>query len=352
MAIDPSIIGNVMAPAAPQLPDVNAMLETQTRGAENIYKIDMARQMRAQLEQEKATADQEAATIKALLPAYTYGIQTGDMAGALNLVPPEMQEGLRPYVDALAGKSPDEVKAALIGSLSSSAMGQEALAAIQRAGTLSVQQGQLTLAQQNAAREAAAAGQPKPMTEYEKVMSGFKEREVKAAEEKAAREASGALTDKQEKSKVTLDDTIARIKAHYDTLKTEKAIVSQDNSALENAAARASTLTGVTYGRTVGTKAQTARDSIANLRQSILTDIKNATGMTAKEMDSNQDVQRLLASLGDPDQSYETILDTLANLSAKYGAGRFSGVVGSGTAAAAPPPVDASGFEILGTEPE
>lgn len=151
MPIDPSIIGNVMAPAAPQLPDINAMLETQTRGAENIYKIERQRQADAAAAQEAAAADQEAATIKALLPAYTYGIQTGDMAGALNLVPPEMQEGLRPYVDALAGKSPDEVKAALIGSLSSSAMGQEALAAIQRAGTLSVQQGQLAVSREDIA---------------------------------------------------------------------------------------------------------------------------------------------------------------------------------------------------------
>lgn len=183
MAIDPSIIGNVMVPAAPQLPDVNAMMQTRTAGMENLYKIERQRQADAAAAQEAAAADQEAATIKALLPAYTYGIQTGDMAGALNLVPPEMQEGLRPYVDALAGKSPDEVKAALIGSLSSSAMGQEALAAIQRAGTLSVQQGQLTLAQQTAAREAAAAGQPKPMSEYEA-------ERIKIDREKAAREAA------------------------------------------------------------------------------------------------------------------------------------------------------------------
>jgi hypothetical protein len=183
MPIDPSIIGNVMAPQAPQLPDVNAMLETQTRGAENIFKIETARQQEAKLAQQEAAQAREAATIKALLPAYTYGIQTGDIAGALDLVPPEMQESLRPYVDALAGKPPEEVKAALIGSMSTSDMGREALAAIQRAGTLGVQQGQLTLAQQQAEREAAAAGQPKPMTEYEA-------ERIRLDREKAAREAA------------------------------------------------------------------------------------------------------------------------------------------------------------------
>ena len=43
MAIDPSIIGNVMAPAATQLPDVNAMMQTRTAGLENVYKIEQQR---------------------------------------------------------------------------------------------------------------------------------------------------------------------------------------------------------------------------------------------------------------------------------------------------------------------
>lgn len=154
MPIDPSIIGNVMAPQAPQLPDVNAMLETQTRGAENIYKIETARQMRAQLEQEKATADQEAAALKALLPAYTYLIQTGNVAGVSSLVPPDMLETVQPYIDALAGKPPEEVKAAAIGSLSSSAMGQEALAAIQRSQTYGVQARQAKTAEDRLALDA------------------------------------------------------------------------------------------------------------------------------------------------------------------------------------------------------
>ena len=44
MAIDPSIIGNVMVPRAPQMPDVNAMMQTRTAGMENVYKIERQRQ--------------------------------------------------------------------------------------------------------------------------------------------------------------------------------------------------------------------------------------------------------------------------------------------------------------------
>ncbi len=176
MPINPSIIGNVMAPQAVQMPDVNAMLQTQTQGMENIYKIETARQQMAKEEAAAQQKAQEAATIKALLPAYTYGIQTGDIEGALNLAPPEMRDGLMPYVEALRGKSREEVQAALYGSLSASPEGQEALAAIQRSqtygvqrGQLEVSQGQLELAKQEAARKAAEATQG-PAPEYEKIV--------------------------------------------------------------------------------------------------------------------------------------------------------------------------------------
>lgn len=163
MPIDPSIISNSLANIS--MPDVNALMQQRVQGAENIYKIETARQAQAAEAEQEAAQAQEAATIKALLPAYTYGIQTGDMAGALNLVPPEMQDSLTPYIDALTGKSPQEVQAALIGSLSSSPMGQEALAAIQRGQTFSVQARQQDLAEKKYAAEAAGGGAP----DYEKI---------------------------------------------------------------------------------------------------------------------------------------------------------------------------------------
>ena len=145
MVTDPNIIlsGNRMA--APRLPDVNAMMQTRTAGMENIYDIEQQRAEQAKTAQKEQAAAQEAATLKALLPAYTYGIQTGDIAGAGNLVPPEMRPQIQQYIDALTGKSPEEVKSALIGSLSSSQAGQEALAAIQRAETTGIQREQNVL---------------------------------------------------------------------------------------------------------------------------------------------------------------------------------------------------------------
>lgn len=156
MPLDPNIITYGLR----QMPgvDINAMVQQQITGMENINELERQRQAdalalqdRAAKQQADAAQMQEAATMKALLPAYTYGIQTGDIAGAINLVPPDMQESLRPYIDALAGKSPQEVQAALIGSLSSSEVGQEALAAIQRAQTAQIQQGQLDVSREDLA---------------------------------------------------------------------------------------------------------------------------------------------------------------------------------------------------------
>jgi hypothetical protein len=149
MPINPSIIGNVLAPQAVQMPDVNAMLQTQTQSMENTFKIEAARQAAAKEEAAAQQKAQEAATIKALLPAYTYGIQTGDIEGALNLAPPDMRDGLMPYAEALRGKSPEQVRAALYGSLAGSPEGQEALAAIQRAETAGIQREQNVLTRED-----------------------------------------------------------------------------------------------------------------------------------------------------------------------------------------------------------
>jgi hypothetical protein len=190
MVTDPNIIlaGNQMA--QPRLPDVNAMMQTRTAGLENIYEIEAGRQEQAAQAEQEAAKAQEDATFKALLPAYTYGIQTGDIAGAGNLVPPELRPQLQQYIDALAGRSPQEVQAALIGSLSSDPRGQEALSAIQRGQTFGVQSRQQDLAEKRYAAELAAAGQPEPMSAFEEVQSGFREREVALKEEEAKAKAT------------------------------------------------------------------------------------------------------------------------------------------------------------------
>jgi hypothetical protein len=172
------------------MPDVNALMNQRVRGAENIYQIETARQAQAADDEKAAAKAQEDAAVKALLPAYAHAFKTGDMRTALSLAPAEYQDGLLQYVEALDGKPIEEIQAALIGSLSSSPAGQEALSAIQRGQTFSVQSRQQDLAEKRYEAELAAAGQPKPMSAYEEIQSGFREREIALKEQEAAAKAT------------------------------------------------------------------------------------------------------------------------------------------------------------------
>ena len=151
MVTDPNIIlaGNQMA--QPRLPDVNAMMQTRTAGLENIYQIEAGRQ-----EQAKADAKaQEDAAVEALLPAYAHAFKTGDMRGALKFVPPQYQDGLLPYVEALDGKPLEEIQSALTGSLVTSEPGRAFLENLNRMAITGIQQGQLDVSRGNLALDKA-----------------------------------------------------------------------------------------------------------------------------------------------------------------------------------------------------
>ena len=194
MPIDPSIIGNVMVPQAPQLPDVNAMMQTRTAGMENMYKIEAARQ-----EQAKADAkEQAAALVDALAPAYATAFKGGGTKEAVmagyDLMPPEVQANVKGQVDKLLSMPSDDLRlAALETSMAGSDIGRALLDRIptelQRL-TVGVQQGQLGVSQQRLAFDQSQAGVPRPMTAAEEAQAGFREREVTLAEAKDAREAA------------------------------------------------------------------------------------------------------------------------------------------------------------------
>jgi len=193
---------------APDLPDVNAMMQTRAQGMANIVDIERQRAADAQAAQEA----QQEATIQSLIPAYAYGIQTGDMTGAMALVPSEMRENLAPYVQELQGKSPEQVRSALIGSLSTSKAGQAALAAMQRAQTAGIQQQQAQTAASRLAWEQSQAGVPKPMSEYEAARVELARGEQAARKTKeTADEVKKRLSD--EKRAVDLDLAIGEVQS-------------------------------------------------------------------------------------------------------------------------------------------
>jgi hypothetical protein len=164
MRTNPNIIlsGNQMA--APQLPDVNAMMQTRTAGMENLYAIEQQRAAQAQAAQK----EQAAALVDALAPAYATAFKGGGtkeaITAAYNLLPPEIQPGVKGQIDKLMAMPSDDLRlSALEASLAGSDAGRTLLdripTEIQRINA-DIQRGQLEVSRANAAREAAEASRP------------------------------------------------------------------------------------------------------------------------------------------------------------------------------------------------
>jgi hypothetical protein len=194
MRTNPNIIlsGNQMA--APQLPDVNAMMQTRTAGMENIYAIEQQRAAQAQAAQK----EQAAALVDALAPAYATAFKGGgtkeSITAAYNLLPPEIQPGVKGQIDKLMAMPSDDLRlSALEASLAGSDAGRTLLdripTEIQRINA-EIQRGQLEVSRANAAQDAATAGVPKPMSAAEQARIDLDERKFAAEQEKAAREAA------------------------------------------------------------------------------------------------------------------------------------------------------------------
>jgi hypothetical protein len=74
-------------------------------------------------------------------------------------------------------------------------------------------------------------------------------------------------------------------------------------------------------GRALGTKEQSLRDSIGQIRPLLMQAIKDATGMSAQQMNSNVELQLYLNSATSPDIALEANIAALNNLSNLYGLG-------------------------------
>lgn len=126
----------------------------------------------------------------------------------------------------------------------------------------------------------------------------------------------------QGQARQQLSDAVAELRSYYDTLKNQGGIVSQDQGFVGNIGARiGSSGIGQTIGGAVGTKSQETRQKIEQTRPLLLNLIKNATGMSAQQMNSNAEMQLYLRAATDPTLSYEANQQALSNLEKLFGQG-------------------------------
>lgn len=141
----------------------------------------------------------------------------------------------------------------------------------------------------------------------------------------AAKEKRELATNTKAEAKTQLTDIVGSLKKNYETLKEQGGIVSTSESGFGNLGARLSSSgVGQALGGAVGAKTQEERQKIEQTRPLLLNLIKNATGMSAQQMNSNAEMQLYLNAATNPQLSYEANLEALKNLDKLYGLGTVS----------------------------
>jgi hypothetical protein len=132
--------------------------------------------------------------------------------------------------------------------------------------------------------------------------------------------------------KESVEGIVAELAGYYDDLDKANAITNPDEGVLSNAKAYASSSAlGQTVGKVFGTKPQSARNKIEQLRPRLLSAVMQATGMSARQLDSNAELKLWLSASTDPKLDVAANREALTNISNLYGLG---GAQGGGGAAA------------------
>ena len=123
-----------------------------------------------------------------------------------------------------------------------------------------------------------------------------------------------------------VDLAIGTLRDAYDRLEKGGGITSTKNGAVNNfGAAVSSSGVGQAAGKMFGTDNQSARNDIAMTRPALLAALMKATGMSAKQMDSNAELKMWMTTATDPTLDVESNRRALDNIERKYLSGAQAG---------------------------
>jgi hypothetical protein len=112
-----------------------------------------------------------------------------------------------------------------------------------------------------------------------------------------------------------VQELTAQLKTYHDDLRAGGGETDSEKGALSNLGASLSGSTpGQIIGKTFGTKNQDARNKIAMTRPVLMASIMKATGMSAKQLDSNVELKLWLSTATDPDLGYQANMEALKNI--------------------------------------
>ncbi len=125
--------------------------------------------------------------------------------------------------------------------------------------------------------------------------------------------------NKTEAGKTQLADDLDNLRQSFKTLDEMRAIPSTQRNFVSNIlSSTAATGAGQMLGRATGTEAQVEREVINSARTRLVNSIKNATGMSAQQLNSNVELQTMLRSISDPGQPIEAALRIIDDIEKAY----------------------------------
>lgn len=136
----------------------------------------------------------------------------------------------------------------------------------------------------------------------------------------SGKEPGAALrTNKAEAGKTQLADDLENLRASFLVLDKIRAIPSTERNPLSNLASfTAASGVGQIAGRAFSTEAQVEREVINSARTRLVNSIKNATGMSAQQLNSNVELQTMLKSISDPSQPVQAALRIIEDIENAY----------------------------------
>jgi hypothetical protein len=145
--------------------------------------------------------------------------------------------------------------------------------------------------------------------------------------------------NKAEAGKTQLADDLENLRSSFLQLDKLQAIPSTQRGVVSNImAGTAATGLGQAAGRLVGTEAQVEREVINSARSRLVNSIKNATGMSAQQLNSNVELQTMLKSISDPGQPIEAALRIIDDIENAYVKGQGMPKKPAKPAGGTPPP--------------
>jgi hypothetical protein len=159
------------------------------------------------------------------------------------------------------------------------------------------------------------AGQRKQIAEEKLAEKGAEERQKIQIKAEA---------DETEKTKIRQEfaKVVSNMIPQYQKLGSEGKLIVPGETSLANRAKAIGSTLSPKLTTLVAPERAAPVTTLSNLRQTMLSALIGATGMTSQQINSNAEMSAYLNSLSDPGQPVESIVDTLNNLNERFGTGQ------------------------------